>query len=78
MEAELKSLTSSDIDELVYWPDDEELFGFTLDATIGPKGEDSGNIFQLFVCTPKWITTKMINPDLGDFGVFGGELIIVK
>ncbi|MES0864371.1 Imm8 family immunity protein [Ruegeria sp. SCPT10] len=78
MEAELKSLTSSDIDERVYWPDDEELFGFTLDATIGPKGEDSGNIFQFFVCTPKWITTKMINPDFGDFGLFGRELIIVK
>jgi hypothetical protein len=77
MQAELKSLSSSDIDERVYWPDDEDMFGFTLDATIGPKGEDAGSIFQFFVCTPKWITTKMIKRNFGDIGVFGREMIIV-
>ena len=77
MEAELKSLTSSDIDESVYFPGDEDLFGFTLDANIVPKGEDSGNIFQFFVCTPKWIATKMINRDFGDIGAFGKDMLIV-
>lgn len=77
MEAELKSLTSSDIDERSYWPDDEEMFGFTVDATIGPKDDDSGNIFQFFVCTPKWINKNMINRDFGDIGVFGKDMIIV-
>lgn len=77
MKAELKSLTSSDIDERVYWPDDEDLFGFSVDATIGPKGEGAGNIFQFFVCTPKWIATRMINHEFGEVGVFGKEMIIV-
>ncbi|PRA75775.1 hypothetical protein CQ054_22660 [Ochrobactrum sp. MYb29] len=77
LEAELKSISSSDINENQYWPEDEELFGFTLDATIGPVGEDSGNIFQFFVCTPKWIASRMINRDFGDVGVFGREMIIV-
>lgn len=77
MQAELKSLFSSDIDERVYWPDDAEVFAFILDATIGPKGEDAGNIFQFFVCTPKWITTRLINRHFGEIGVFGRHMIIV-
>lgn len=77
MRAELKYLLSTDIDEDTYWPDDEEIFGFNLDATIGPKGQDAGDIFTFFVCTPKWITSKSINRHFGDVGIFGRHLIIV-
>lgn len=77
MKAELKSISSTDIDERVYWPDDVNCFGFSLDAIIGPVGEDTGNLFQFFVCTPTWVSTKMINRDFGDHGVFGRYLIIV-
>lgn len=77
MKAELKSLTSVDIDELTYWPDDEAMFAFNVDAAIGPDTDDSSNSFCFFVCTPNWILSKAINRDFGDFGVFGKHMIVV-
>lgn len=78
MKAELKSLTSIDIDERIYWPDDEEVFGFNVDAAIGPVSENSSNTFCFFVCTPQWILSKSINRDFGDFGIFGKHMIVVN
>ena len=77
MKAELKSLTSIDIDELTYWPDDEEMFGFNVDAAIGPDTDISSNNFCFFVCTPQWILTKSLSQDFGVFGVFGRHMIVV-
>ena len=39
MRAQLKSIMSSDIDPATYWPDEEDNFGFYIQATIGPKME---------------------------------------
>jgi hypothetical protein len=53
--AELKLLSSPDIDLLSYEPVDESNFGFVLEAQIGPEGRESSEIFQILVCTPDWI-----------------------
>ena len=55
MQADLKYVSSIDIDPLSYWPDDEEYFGFFVEAFIGPKGKDSSERFQIFVCSLKWL-----------------------
>ncbi len=78
MKVELKHLISPDIDERVYWPDEEDNFGFFVQALVGPAGEEGEESFGFQVCTPKWISTNMINRDFGDYGVFGRYLIIVK
>ena len=78
MRAELKTLIGSTEDERAYWPDEEDNFSFFVEATIGPEGEDYSDVFQFQVCTPKWIATKMINRDFGDYGVFGRYMMIVK
>lgn len=53
MRAQLKSLMTSDIDPRTYWPDEEDDFGYYVQATIGPEGEDAGDVFGFQVCTPK-------------------------
>ena len=55
MRAELKSLSSSDIDPSTYWPEDNEHFGFALDAVIGVEGEDAGDVFSFLVGTASWL-----------------------
>ncbi|KZL14861.1 Imm8 family immunity protein [Pseudovibrio sp. Ad37] len=78
MQAELKQLTSLDIDPKTYWPDVEDSFSFTLDAHIGPKGEATSELFQFHVCTPKWAVSNMVNKTFGDFGFFGIYMILVE
>ena len=78
MRAELKNLISSDFDERVFWPEEEDCFVFGMEATIGPEGEDASEIFGFLVCTPKWIATKGINKDFGDFGIFGRNMLIIS
>ena len=77
MQAELKSLTSVDINETVFRPDSEEIFGFNVEASIGPKGRAASDIFTFFVCTPAWLLSRSIRRDFGDCGVFGRHMIIV-
>ena len=78
MKAKLHHLISADVDERVFWPDEEDNFSFSVQALVGPDGEPGEESFNFQVCTPKWISTKMFNRDFGDFGVFGKNLIIVK
>lgn len=78
MKAKLHHLISADIDERVFWPDEEDNFSFFVDALVGPSEGLGEEAFSFHICTPKWIATKMINQDFGDYGVFGKNLIIVK
>lgn len=55
MEAVLKGVSSPDIDLATFKPDDPQKFGFLLEATIGPAGQEGGELFQLEVYTPEWI-----------------------
>ena len=78
MQADLKFVMSCDIDERVYWPEEEDNFSFTIDATIGSRDENAGDILHFYVCTPKWIFANMINKGFDDYGVFGRHMIIVE
>ncbi|PVE57301.1 immunity 8 family protein [Rhizobium rhizogenes] len=73
MRAQLKSLTTSDIDPRTYWPDEEDDFGYYVQATIGPEGEDAGDVFGFQVCTPKWISRELLT----DGSIFARHMLIV-
>jgi hypothetical protein len=56
MRAEVKSIISPDISDFItYYPEDDTLFLFLLQITIGTKNIEGGDSFQIEVCTPKWL-----------------------
>lgn len=57
MRAELKEIDfiSADVDLESYRPKNFESFNFDLELTIGIEGKDGGDLFQMTVCTPKWL-----------------------
>lgn len=73
MRAQLKSLLTSDIDPQTYWPEEEDDFGFYVQATIGPEGQDSGDVFGFQVCTPKWISRSLVV----EGSIFARHMLIV-
>lgn len=74
MYAELKSLVSPDINLLNYCPEEEDNFGFYIEASIGPLGEASGDIFGFQVCSPNWIFTNFTSEN----AIFGKNFLILK
>ena len=58
MRAKLKDFMTSDIDPETFWPDEEDDFGFYVQATIGPENEEGGDVFGFQVCTPKWLANE--------------------
>jgi hypothetical protein len=58
MQTVLKSLRSTDIEVENYLPDEEDTFGFTLRAMVGPMGGQGEESFDIVVCTPKWLMEK--------------------
>jgi len=55
--AEIKSLDlSSDVPWSDFLPDDPVYFGFYLTATIGVAGNDGGDLFQILICSPQWLS----------------------
>ena len=74
MKAEIKGFHSPDIRNLeVFIPDDEDNFGFLLQAFVGPKGEDWKESFDFEVCTPKFLLCKYKQEDI----LFGRHKVIV-
>lgn len=73
MRAELKSLHSPDIDLTTFWPEENDCFGFLLQAMIGPEGQEGADSFDIQVCTPKWILRKYSVTDV----IFGMHMLIV-
>lgn len=60
MRARLKSLQSPDVANLQDWsPEDETVFGFALQAMIGPQDGDSSESFDMLVCSPGWLSSEM-------------------
>ena len=58
MRAELKSLSSVDVDLATYAPQDEA-FCIEVTAEIGPLGESGAEMFQFQVCSPGWLSLKL-------------------
>lgn len=73
MRAELKSVMSSDIDPSTYFPEKEDSFGVFIQATIGPEGVDSGDVFGFQVCSPKWLASQIEGSGI----MWGRHLIIL-
>lgn len=66
MLAELRALYSTDVpsgDLTRYVPEDATSFGFPVTAAIGPKDAPGVEIFDFFVCTPRWLAANL--PILG-------------
>ncbi len=58
MQAELRSLYSTDVDDLrSYAPGDD--FCVTLRALIGPRGLPGEESFDIDVCSPAWLAAKV-------------------
>jgi citrate synthase len=58
--AELKSMHSPDVFDLEnYLPENPECFGFLLQTLFGAKDEIGEESFDIMVCTPAWITSRL-------------------
>ena len=57
--AELKSLMCSDFDMRTYVPETSDTFAFWVEMEIGPVGEESSDLFQVLVCTPRWLEKEV-------------------
>jgi hypothetical protein len=56
MLSEVKQIMSTDIFDLEnYRPDDYYSFSFLLTLTVGIKGSAGGDLFDIEVCSPKWL-----------------------
>lgn len=58
MRAELKSLSSVDVDLATYAPHDEA-FCIAVTAEIGAIGEIGADMFQFQVCSPGWLSKEL-------------------
>ena len=74
MQSEVKSIISAEIaDFSTYRPRDEKSFSFLLMVAVGPKGKEGEEVFNIQICTPKWL---MDNHNLGEM-VLGKHKLIV-
>ncbi len=74
MKAEIKYFHSPDVYELEkYVPIENDNFGFLLELEIGIVGKDGADLFNIMLCTPKWL----INNNKNDEIIFGRHHLIV-
>jgi hypothetical protein len=74
MFAEIKRFHSPDVDDVEHFiPDDKESFGFLLQVMIGIKNKDGEESFDIFICTPKWLTSNFNKNEI----IFGFHYMIV-
>ena len=72
MRAELKSMSADDVNVGSYVPDDLGCFFITFRLRIGLEGINSGDDFEISVCTPTWLQLNMWEP------MWGRHLLIVR
>lgn len=75
MKAEIKNLFSPDIEQVLesYKPEKQDNFGLLLELDIGTVGQDGADIFNIMLCTPKWIIDNMKQEEI----VLGLHYLIV-
>ena len=62
IQARLRGEYSTDVadgDLARYAPDDPTCFGIPLTAAIGPQAGQGEEVFDFFVCTPRWLAANM-------------------
>lgn len=76
MKAVLKSIFSLEIDCDIaeYGPQDSNVFGISLRLMIGPEVEAGSESFDIFVCTPDWLSRNMNEME----ALWGRHMLIVK
>ena len=72
MRAELKEISADEVDIRFYVPDEPECFFITLRLRIGAEDSDSGDDFEIFVCTPTWLERNIWEP------MWGRHFLIVR
>jgi hypothetical protein len=61
----LKYLHSPDVlDFSSYHPEEDDNFGFLLQAMIGPEGTEGEESFDIMVVTPKWLQKRVAEVDI--------------
>jgi Immunity protein 8 len=75
MLSEVRNIMSTEIFDLEnYRPDDHENFSFSLTITVGPLGEAGGDLFDIDVCTPKWLLARQDD----DIVLGKGKIIVYR
>lgn len=59
-----------------YCPEDGEYFGLWVTITIGPDDEEGGHLYQMLVCTPKWLRNEFL-PQHGGCA-WGRHMLIIS
>lgn len=57
--AKLKELMCSDLDLRTYVPENPSVFGFCLEMKIGSDSSSGADLFQVLVCTAKWLEAEV-------------------
>jgi hypothetical protein len=71
----LKRIHGPDIFDLEsFFPDEDDCFGFLIQAMFGPENSEGEESFDLVVCTPKWLEQKLAK----DMILSGRHHLIVK
>jgi hypothetical protein len=71
--AEIKRISSPDIDFISFEPEDDRCFGFLLELEIGTADDVGADIFHLMVCTPQWIEQQYA----GEGSIWGRGMLVV-
>jgi hypothetical protein len=75
MLSQVRNIMSTEIFDLEnYRPDDYENFSFLLTVTVGAIGETGGDLFNIDVCTPKWL----LDHQYDDVIIGKGKLIVFR
>ena len=61
MNVEIRKFYSVELEDVLdlYQPVERDNFGTWIRLAIGPKGEPGVDYFELFVCTPQWLSEEL-------------------
>jgi hypothetical protein len=61
MKSIIKSINSSDIEQDLetYMPEKSDNFSLLLEIEVGIEGEEGADLFNITICTPKWIMENL-------------------